>query len=150
MTQKVAFMKIDVLSAYQTTAEEFFEKIIGWKADLVLDVRLKNTNQLAGFTKQEDLEYFTHVIAHADYAHDVEYAPSKTLLDSYLDDGLPYEDYFAAYKKEMDERGAIPEFFKKYGQYDSIAIVGTATKKRHSHAEELKLLLDAYQTDHLR
>lgn len=140
-------MEINVLSAYQTTAEEFFTKILDWNADLVLDVRLKNNNQLAGFTKQEDLEYFTKVIAHATYAHDVEYSPSKTLLDSYLDDGLPYEEYFAEYKKEMEERNAIPEFFEKYGKYDSIAIVGTATKKRHSHAEELKILLDAYMND---
>ncbi len=138
-------MQINTLSAYQTTAEEFFNKILGWKADLVLDVRLKNTNQLAGFTKQEDLEYFVRVIAHADYAHDVEYAPSKTLLDQYLDHGLPYEDYFAAYKKELEKRSAIADFFKKYGRYQSIAIVGTATKKRHSHAEELKLLLDEHK-----
>lgn len=73
-------MKINVLSAYQTTAEEFFNKILGWKATLVLDIRLKNTNQLSGFTKQEDLEYFTHVIAHADYVHDVEYSPTKSML----------------------------------------------------------------------
>lgn len=137
-------MQINVLSAYQTTAEEFFGKIIGWKADLVLDVRLKNTNQLAGFTKQEDLEYFTRVIAHADYAHDLEYAPSKTLLDSYLDQGLPYEEYFAAYRKEMEERDAVARFFDKYGDHSSIAIVGTATKKRRSHAEELKILLEEH------
>ncbi len=138
-------MQINVLSAYQTTAEEFFGKIAQWKADLVLDVRLKNTNQLSGFTKQEDLEYFCRVITHADYVHDVEYSPSKTLLDDYLDHGLPYEDYFAAYEKEMEQRKAIPAFFQKYGKYRSVAIVGTATKKRHSHAEELKILLDAYQ-----
>ena len=138
-------MDINVLSAYQTTAEEFFGKILEWKADLVLDVRLKNNNQLAGFTKQEDLEYFTHVIAHADYAHDTEYSPSKTLLDKYLDDGLPYEDYFAEYKQEMEERNAIPQFFEKYGKYKSVAIVGTATKKRRSHAEELQILLEQYE-----
>lgn len=136
-------MKINVLSAYQTTAEEFFTKIISWKTDLVLDVRLKNTNQLAGFTKQEDLEYFTHVIAHADYAHDVEYSPSKTLLDAYLDHGMPYEEYFQKYSAELEERHAISDFFKKYGKYQSIAIVGTATKKRRSHAEELQKLLEA-------
>lgn len=136
-------MKINVLSAYQITAQEFFDKLIAWKTDLVLDVRLKNTNQLAGFTKQEDLEYFTHEIVHADYVHDVEYSPSKTLLDEYLDHGMPYEQYFAQYKKEMEDRHAIPEFFEKYGKYGSIAIVGTATKKRRSHAEELKILLDA-------
>lgn len=136
-------MEIHVLSAYQTTAEEFFDKILGWKTDLVLDIRLRNTNQLAGFTKQEDLEYFTHVIAHADYVHDVEYSPSKTLLDDYLDHGLPYQEYFARYAKEMAERKAIPAFFQKYGKYRSVAIVGTATDKRRSHAEELQRLLEA-------
>lgn len=135
-------MEINVLSAYQTDAEDFFTKILNWKADLVLDVRLKNTNQLSGFTKQEDLAYFTKVIAHAEYKHDVEYSPSKALLDDYLDNGMPYEEYFADYKRELEQRNAIEDFFKKYGQYKSIAIVGTATKKRHSHAEELKLLLD--------
>ena len=121
-------MKINVLSAYQTTAEEFFNKILGWKATLVLDIRLKNTNQLSGFTKQEDLEYFTHVIAHADYVHDVEYSPTKSLLDAYLDAGMPYEEYFKKYAEELKADNAIPDFFKKYGSYDSIAIVGTATK----------------------
>ncbi len=136
-------MDIHVLSAYQTTAEEFFDKIIGWKTDLVLDIRLRNTNQLAGFTKQEDLEYFTHVIAHADYVHDVEYSPSRALLNDYLDHGLPYEEYFARYAKEMEERQAIPAFFQKYGKYRSVAIIGTATNKRRSHAEELQRLLEA-------
>jgi len=56
---------------------------------------------------------------------------------------LPYEQYFAQYKTEMEDRNAIFDFFKKYGTYASIAIVGTATKKRRSHAEELKILLDA-------
>lgn len=136
-------MQINVLSAYQTDAEDFFNKIISWKADLVLDVRLKNTNQLAGFTKQEDLAYFTRVIAHATYVHDVGYSPSKTLLDEYLDHKIAYEEYFAEYKEELESRGAIPAFFEKYGRYDSIAIVGTATDKRRSHAEELKVLLEA-------
>ena len=63
-------MDINVLSAYQTTAQEFFDRLKAWNVDLVLDVRLKNTNQLAGFTKQEDLEYFTHEIVHADYVRD--------------------------------------------------------------------------------
>lgn len=140
-------MDIHVLSAYQTTAEEFFDKIIGWKTDLVLDIRLRNTNQLAGFTKQEDLEYFTHVIAHADYVHDVEYSPSQALLNDYLDHGLPYEEYFARYAKEMEARQAIPAFFQKYGKYRSVAIVGTATNKRRSHAEELQRLLEAAEQE---
>ena len=136
-------MKINVLSAYQTTAEEFFNKILGWKATLVLDIRLKNTNQLSGFTKQEDLEYFTHVIAHADYVHDVEYSP-RSRYSMPIRCSMPYEEYFKKYAEELKVDNAIPDFFKKYGSYDSIAIVGTATKKRHSHAEELLKLLKEY------
>ena len=49
-------MDINVLSAYQTTAQDFFDRLKAWSTDLVLDVRLKNTNQLAGFTKQEESE----------------------------------------------------------------------------------------------
>lgn len=109
-------MKINVLSAYQTTAEEFFNKILGWKATLVLDIRLRNTNQLSGFTKQEDLEYFTHVIAHADYVHDVEYSPTKSLLDAYLDAGMPYEEYFKKYAAELKADNAIPRFLQEIWQ----------------------------------
>ncbi len=39
------------LSAYQTTAERFFTTLVDHKVDLLLDVRLHNTNQLCGFTK---------------------------------------------------------------------------------------------------
>ena len=78
----------------------------------MLDIRLKNTNQLSGFTKQEDLEYFTHVITHADYVHDVEYSPTKSLLDAYLDAGMPYEEYFKKYAEELKADNAIPDFFK--------------------------------------
>lgn len=134
-------MKVNVLSAYQTNAEEFFSKVLDWKTDLILDVRLRDNNQLAGFTKKDDLAYFARAIAQADFAHDIEYSPSKDLLAKYLDGGMPYEEYFAEYKAELDSRGAISDFFKKYGKYNSIAIVGTATKKRRSHAEELQDIL---------
>ena len=51
-------MHIHTLSAYETSAEEFFKRLVDWKVDLVVDTRLKNTNQLAGFTKRDDLAYF--------------------------------------------------------------------------------------------
>ena len=44
--------RIFILSAYQITAAQFFEKILSMRADLVLDIRLKNESQLCGFTKK--------------------------------------------------------------------------------------------------
>ena len=135
-------MQVHAISAYETTAEAFFAKLAEWKTDLVLDARLKNTNQLNGFTKEEDLEYFCKVIQHCDYVHDTTFSPENSILEPYLDHKISYEDFFAEYKDELQERDALPYFFKTYGEYDSIAIVGTATKKRHSHVEVLVKLID--------
>lgn len=137
-------MKLNVISAYETSAQDFFDKLEAWHVDMVVDIRLKNTNQLAGFTKLHDIEYFTHRILNANYAHDVEFSPAATTLAKYLDHKMTWEEYFAEYKQEMEERNAIADFIERYGEYDSVALIGTATKKRRSHAEVLhKLVEDA-------
>lgn len=134
-------MKLNVISAYETTAQAFFEQLEAWHVDMVVDIRLHNTNQLSGFTKLHDIEYFTHRILNANYAHDVEFSPATTTLAKYLDHQLTWEEYFAEYAQEMKERNAIQDFIERYGEYDSVVLIGTATKKRRSHAEVLQKLV---------
>ena len=134
-------MKLNVISAYETSAQDFFEQLEAWHVDMVVDIRLHNTNQLSGFTKLHDIEYFTHRILNANYAHDVEFSPATTTLEKYLDHKMSWEDYFAEYAQEMKERNAVADFIERYGEYSSVAIVGTATKKRRSHAEVLQKLV---------
>lgn len=134
-------MELNVISAYETSAQGFFEQLEAWHVDMVVDIRLKNTNQLAGFTKLHDLEYFSHRILNANYAHDVEFSPAATTLEKYLQHEIDWQQYFAAYRAEMEERKAIPEFIERYGEYTSVAIIGTATKHRRSHAEVLQQMV---------
>lgn len=131
-------MELNVISAYEISAQDFFDQLEAWHVDMVVDIRLKNTSQLSGFTKLHDLEYFTHRILNADYAHDVEFSPAATTLDKYLKHEIDWKQYFADYREEMEERNAIPVFLERYGLYDSVAIIGTATDKRRSHAEVLQ------------
>lgn len=49
----------------------------------LVDVRLNNVSQLAGFTKRDDLRYFTQTICHIDYMHLPELAPTQDILDAY-------------------------------------------------------------------
>lgn len=135
-------MHINVISAYETSAEEFFDKLAAWQTDLVLDVRLHNTSQLSGFTKQKDLEYFVRTIQHADYIHDTLFSPDAEVLEHYLHENIGWEDFAEDYRQTMEDRKAIPVFLEKYGDYESIALVGTATHKRRSHVEVLKELVD--------
>jgi hypothetical protein len=134
-------MDITVLSAYETSAQEFFEAIKKAKADIVVDVRLHNTNQLAGFTKEGDLAYFIPTILNIPYVHDTRFAPSETLLSSYLEGGLSFERYGKSYRREMEAKNGKDLFLSSY-PYAGVVIIGTATRKRHSHAEVLKQYLE--------
>ena len=59
-------------------AEEFFGKIIEAGVKRVVDVRLNNTSQLAGFSKKEDLVYFLKNLGGIDYVHLPELAPTRS------------------------------------------------------------------------
>lgn len=131
-------MDVRTISAYEITAEEFFTDLIDWKTDVLIDTRRKNTNQLAGFTKKADLEYFVPTIAHADYAHDLLLAPEPMTLEQYLKGALSWDEYAKRYRADIEQRKSIDHFFDTYGDADSVCLLGTATHKRRSHVEVLK------------
>ena len=138
-------MRINTISAYETSAERFFEALASWDVDLLLDTRLKNTNQLAGFTKKNDLAFFVPKLLHADYAHDKLFAPAPTLFERYLHGNIGWDAYADAYRDALREREAVPQFFDRYGEYESVCLLGTATRKRHSHVEVLQKMLEESQ-----
>ncbi len=140
-------MRIETISAYETSAEAFFGRLEEWDTDLVLDTRLKNTNQLAGFTKRDDLAFFANRIAHARYEHDTLFAPAPTMLERYLHGNIGWDAYADAYREDMRERDAVSLFFERYGDSASVALVGTATRARRSHVEVLKNMLETRLTE---
>jgi uncharacterized protein (DUF488 family) len=76
-------MKIFTIGFTNKKAEGFFEKLRQAGVKRVVDVRLNNVSQLAGFSKKDDLQYFLRVIAGIDYVHMPDLAPTKELLDAY-------------------------------------------------------------------
>jgi uncharacterized protein (DUF488 family) len=75
------------------TAEQFFGILGKVGIRRLLDVRLKNASQLAGFTKREDLEYFLREICAAEYMHEPQLAPTKEILDEYKKHKGSWEEY---------------------------------------------------------
>ncbi|OUO90831.1 hypothetical protein B5F40_05030 [Gordonibacter sp. An230] len=136
-------MDIHTISAYETSAERFFGRLEEWGADLVLDARLRNTNQLAGFTKRDDLAFFVSRVAHARYVHDTLFAPAPTMFERYLNGNIDWDAFADAYREDIREREAVPRFYDRYGEYKSVCLLGTATHKRRSHVEVLQQMLEA-------
>jgi uncharacterized protein (DUF488 family) len=67
----------------QKTARKFFETLVNAGVKRIIDIRLNNVSQLAGFAKKNDLEYFLQKIANIEYIHILDLAPTQDILDDY-------------------------------------------------------------------
>lgn len=76
-------MEIYTIGFTQTTAEHFFGRLKAANVERLLDVRLNNSSQLAGFAKAQDLPFFLRELLGASYEHDPRLAPTQDLLDDY-------------------------------------------------------------------
>ena len=76
-------MTLFTIGFTKKSAEAFFTKLKRSGAQRVVDVRLNNVSQLAGFAKRNDLQFFLREICHMDYVHVPELAPTQDILDEY-------------------------------------------------------------------
>ena len=65
------------------SAEVFFGRLQVAGVRRIIDVRLNNVSQLAGFTKKDDLRYFAKAVCGIEYVHLTELAPTAEMLDAY-------------------------------------------------------------------
>jgi uncharacterized protein (DUF488 family) len=86
------------------SAEEFFELLKRHGVRRLIDVRLNNSSQLAGFTRRDDLAYFLGELCDADYLHEPLLAPTQELLDRYKKGGGKWADYERDFLELMRHR----------------------------------------------
>lgn len=98
-------MDIFTIGFTQKNAEKFFShlKISGVKT--LIDVRLNNVSQLAGFAKKDDLKFFLKEICEAEYVHCPELAPTKDMLNSYKKGEISWSIYEDRFLNLMAQRG---------------------------------------------
>lgn len=76
-------MKIFTIGFTKKSAETFFTRLKNAGVKRLVDVRLNNVSQLAGFAKKEDLRYFTKAICNIEYVHLPDLAPTADILNPY-------------------------------------------------------------------
>ena len=97
-------MEIYTIGFTQKSARQFFD-LLKWNGiRRLVDVRLNNTGQLAGFTKATDLAYFLDVICGAGYIHQPLLAPTKQLLSDYRNGKRTWAEYEEIFNALMAER----------------------------------------------
>ena len=97
-------MKIFTIGFTKKNAEQFFTKLKSSGATKLIDVRLNNVSQLAGFAKKNDLKYFCQAICQIDYIHMPELAPTQDILTNFKKEKGDWEIYEKKFISLMQDR----------------------------------------------
>ena len=92
------------------SAEQFFNLLKNNNVKQLVDVRISNSSQLAGFAKGKDLEFFVKEICHIPYRHITDFAPSKELLDLWHKQEVTWEEYEKTYIQLLKERNVLRDY----------------------------------------
>lgn len=86
-------MDIYSIGFTQKTAAQFFGTLKDARIQRLVDVRLNNVSQLAGFAKRDDLAFFLRELCGAEYVHQTLLAPEQAMLDTYKKARGNWKDY---------------------------------------------------------
>jgi len=124
-------MNVFTIGFTEKTAKRFFELIRSSGVKRVVDVRLNNTGQLAGFSKQADLAYFLRELCQVEYIHVPELAPTKDILDVYKKHGGAWSVYEAEFLNLMERRRIDQSVAKDI--VDQGCLLCSENKPHHCH-----------------
>ena len=105
-------MKLSTIGFTKKSARRFFDLLRQSGTKRIVDVRLNNGSQLAGFAKKDDLAFFLGELCEMEYVHLPALAPTKDMLDDYKKrrgDWKTYEDRFIALMRERRIEETIPK-----------------------------------------
>jgi len=97
-------IKLFTIGFTEKSAEQFFALLKDAKVKKILDIRISNMSQLAGFTKGPDLKYFARAIGNMDYEHNIDLAPTKELMTTYRGKLITQKEFETGYLKLLESR----------------------------------------------
>ena len=108
-------IKLYTIGFTKKSAERFFTLLKNAGVSKIVDIRLNNASQLAGFAKGSDLQFFVKNILGASYVHLPDLAPTKELLKSYQDKETTWAEYVHVFseilkKRHIKERYKVEDF----------------------------------------
>ena len=135
-------MKLYTIGFTKKNAEQFFGKLKQAGLTRIIDTRLNNVSQLAGFTKKDDLHFFAKEILGVDYVHIPSLAPTKDILDAYKKDGGDWDTYEQKFNALIGSRHIESTLDK--GILDGACLLCSEPTPHHCH----RRLVAEYLRDH--
>lgn len=106
-------LRVATIGFTKKTAQRFFELLRDSGARRVIDVRLNNASQLAGFAKRDDLKWLLDRLCGIEYVHMPSLAPTKELLSGYRNGSIGWDAYETSFMELMRARRVEKSIPKK-------------------------------------
>jgi uncharacterized protein (DUF488 family) len=135
-------MEVYTTGFTKKTAAEFFGALKQAGIKRLIDVRLHNSSQLAGFTKKEDLPFFLMEICRIEYLHEPLLAPTQDILDAYKKQKGSWLDYERCFLALLKDRKVEENIDRKLFETPTVLLCSEATAE-HCHR---RLVLEYLQT----
>jgi uncharacterized protein (DUF488 family) len=102
--------KLFTIGFTKKSADHFIELLKKHKVSKLVDIRINNTSQLAGFAKGPDLEYFVNTILNIPYIHIKDFAPTKELLKDYRAKKINWIEYQKIFIQLIEKRKILQKY----------------------------------------
>lgn len=99
-------MKISTIGTSKKSLEKFITLLKESKVDLVVDIRLHSTSQLAGFSKKDDLAYLLNLVG-INYVHEPMLAPTDEIFKAYRSKDINADEFTKVYQELLVRRNAF-------------------------------------------
>lgn len=144
-------MKIFTIGFTHKSAEEFFKLLQKAEVKRVLDVRIHNNSQLAGYSKRDDLAFFLDKVAGIRYVEVSILRPSEELFTSYRKKEIDWKKFLDEYEKEITDKQVETQL--KKSDFDRAVLLCGEAEPDHCHrrvaAEYLSEAWGGFQVEHL-
>lgn len=124
-------MEIFTIGFTKKSAEVFFGTLKQAGVARVVDVRLNNVSQLAGFAKRDDLRFFTQAICQISYVHLPSLAPTQQMLDTYKKQKGSWSEYETRFQELIRTREI--ETLASKELLDGACLLCSEEKPHHCH-----------------
>lgn len=135
-------MNIYTIGFTKKKAKEFFDVLRKNKIEQLIDIRLNNTSQLAGFAKKDDLKYFLKELCGIDYFYFGFLAPTREIRNKY-NKGKDWDLYVKEYMHLLETRDVLRKLNKSFFKKRSCLLCAEPTPE-HCHRRLLAEYLKKY------
>ncbi len=125
-------MEVYTTGFTKKTAAQFFGSLRQAGIKRLVDIRLNNSSQLAGFAKKDDLPFFLNEICHIEYAYEPLLAPTQDMLDTYKKHKGNWRDYEQRFLALMRERRVEEKISPKLFEMPTVLLCSETTAE-HCH-----------------